>query len=48
MALISSMSSVERLKQEYKVVRNTVETFPAMEKVLQQFSPMMVIFLNAM
>ena len=48
MALVSSISSVEGLKQQFDFVNEAIESFPFLEPVLQQLAPLLLIGINAL
>ena len=48
MTLIASLSTVEGLKRQFDVVADAVEAFPALEPILQQLAPLLIVLSNVM
>jgi hypothetical protein len=48
MTVLATLSSVESLKEQFKVVEDAIDTFPPLEPILQQLAPFLVIVLNSM
>lgn len=48
MTLIASISTVEGLKRQFDVVEDAIESFPALEPLLQQLAPLLIVVSNVM
>ncbi len=46
MTIIASLSSVEGLKRQFDVVEDAIEAFPALEPILQQLAPLLIVLSN--
>ena len=47
-AFIASLSTVESLKRQFEFIADAVETFPALEPMLQQLAPLLLVLSNVM
>ena len=48
MAFFSTLSSVEGLKDQFGWIEDIIEVFPAIEPILQQLAPFLVIAFNSL
>lgn len=48
MAFFASLSTIEGLKQQFSVVEDAIEAFPALEPILQQLAPLLVVMFNSL
>lgn len=48
MAFFASLSTVEGLKKQFDFVENAIEVFPALEPILQQLAPLLVVVFNSL
>jgi hypothetical protein len=47
-AFIASLSSVESLKRQFEFVEKAIDEFPALEPILQQLAPLLLLLSNVM
>lgn len=47
-AFIASLSTVESLKRQFEFIKDAVETFPALEPILEQLAPLLLVLSNVM
>jgi hypothetical protein len=48
MTIIASLSTVEGLKRQFDIVEDAIEAFPALEPILQQLAPLLIVLSNVM
>ncbi|GAX21790.1 hypothetical protein FisN_31Lu081 [Fistulifera solaris] len=46
MTIIASLSTVEGLKRQFDIVEDAIEAFPALEPILQQLAPLLIVLSN--
>ncbi len=48
MAFFATLSTVESLKEQFQFVEDAIEAFPALEPILQQLAPLLVVMFNSL
>jgi hypothetical protein len=48
MAFFATLSTVEGLKEQFEFVADAIEAFPALEPILQQLAPLLVVMFNSL
>ncbi|GAX10876.1 hypothetical protein FisN_31Hh085 [Fistulifera solaris] len=48
MAFFATLSTVEGLKEQFQFVEDAIEAFPALEPILQQLAPLLVVMFNSL